>query len=452
MGRDLVLPDWFGRAHPKFNTPANGILFTGGIAILLAVTGRAETLAEISSTLFMVSYSLLSISVLVLRRVKPRWYHPTFSTPLSSFLPVLTVALCLGVILTMDNFSQLAGLGLATMSLVWYFIWVRKNAVVSGEFAPMWERERPIERVIEAMETGSRNKKHDVLVPIWNKIDPTPLIELASAIALSNEKSVINVLDMVVTPPQVPLDTAQVALARHHTSTKDVILEIAARIAQKGVPIRTLHRAVRSPDSGATAFIDAHPDVALILTGWKGSLSSIRIYGSPTKNILEKAKCDVGIFLPRRFFEVNRILIPIGGGPHARLGLRLASQLAQGGGSNLTALRVLRPHADLDLEVETVSLKRVIVDVLDGNPDYISSKIVVADDVIETILKTAREGNYDLLVIGASEEWQIKSLLAGSLPDAIAEQSPCSVLLVRRYEPEGVSTVRRVLSSLRGWK
>jgi APA family basic amino acid/polyamine antiporter len=30
MGRDRVLPGWFGYAHPRFNTPSNGILFTGG--------------------------------------------------------------------------------------------------------------------------------------------------------------------------------------------------------------------------------------------------------------------------------------------------------------------------------------------------------------------------------------------------------------------------------------
>lgn len=71
--------------------------------------------------------------------------------------------------------------------------------------------------------------------------------------------------------------------------------------------------------------------------------------------------------------------------------------------------------------------------------------------MIEAILKTAREEAYDLLVIGASEEWQIKSLLVGSLPDAVADQAPCSVLLVRRYEPVSISTARRILGSLRGW-
>jgi amino acid transporter/nucleotide-binding universal stress UspA family protein len=452
MGRDLVLPGWFGRAHSRYKTPSNGILFTGGLAILLAMAGKAETLAEISSALFMVSYSLLSISVLVMRRVTPRWYRPTFHAPLYPLLPIITVLLCLGVILTMDEFSQFAGGGLVLLSLVWYFTWVRKKAVVAGEFGPLWERERPMERIIEAVGTSGRSGHHEVLIPLWDKSDPIPLIELASALAMTNEATVINVLDMVVIPPQIPLESAQAAMTRRHTTTLEAISGVVARAAQKGVPIRTLSRAARSPDSGVVAFVDSHPGIALILTNWKGSLSSSQIYDSPTKRILEKAPCDIAVLLPRRFSQVKRILIPIGGGPHARLGLRLASQFAQGENAKLTALRVLRPNPELDIEVEMEGLKRVVINVLGENAARVCPRVIVEENVIEAILNSARKGEYDLLVIGASEEWQIKSLLAGSLPDAIADKSPCSVLLVRHYEPSGISITRRILSSLRGWE
>ena len=451
MGRDMVLPAWFGRTHSRFKTPSNGIIFTGGLAIVLAMTGQAATLAEISSALFMVSYSLLSISLLVMRRVKPRWYKPGFRAPFIPVLPVLSVILCLSVILTMDRFSQVAGLGLVGLSLVWFFVWVRRKAIVTGELGPLLERERPMERIIEAVGTNGKGDKHEVLIPVWDKGDPEPLVELASALAKASDRVVINVLDMVVAPPQVPLENAQALLARRPINLKDAIADTVVKAAQKGVPVRTLSLAVRSPDSGAMAFMDTHPGVSLILASWKGSLSSGRVYGSPVKNILEKALCNVAILLPRNFTQVKRILIPIGGGPHARLGLRLAAQFAQGENARLTALRVLRPDPELDMDVEAAGLKRVVADVLDQEAEAVSPRIVVSDDVIDAILKTAREGEYDLLVIGASEEWQIKSLLAGSLPDAIAEKSPCSVLLVRRFEPAGISITRRIFSSIRGW-
>jgi hypothetical protein len=76
----------------------------------------------------------------------------------------------------------------------------------------------------------------------------------------------------------------------------------------------------------------------------------------------------------------------------------------------------------------------------------------IHEDVVEGILQEAQEGEYDLLVIGASEEWTLKNLLGGAVPDEVANRAPCSVLMVRRYEPAGVSTTRRIMSSLRGWK
>jgi nucleotide-binding universal stress UspA family protein len=81
----------------------------------------------------------------------------------------------------------------------------------------------------------------------------------------------------------------------------------------------------------------------------------------------------------------------------------------------------------------------------------VRTRVVCHDAVVEGILAEARKGGYDLLVIGASNEWAVKSLLVGAVPDAIADRAPCSVLMVRRYEPTGISTVRRVVRSIKGW-
>jgi nucleotide-binding universal stress UspA family protein len=200
------------------------------------------------------------------------------------------------------------------------------------------------------------------------------------------------------------------------------------------------------------AVVEARPKVGLILMSWHGVLSASQIYGSPTKRILEAAECDVAVLRARGLKQIRRVLIPVGGGPHARLGLRLASRIAQGDEATLTALRVLRGSDDLDLGVEMQGLEHLIADVLGEAGPAVSPRTVVHDAVAEAILQEAEEGEYDLLVIGASNEWQIKSLLVGALPDAVADRAPCSVLMVRRYESGSVSTVRRILGSLRGWK
>ena len=452
MGRDRVLPGWFGHAHPRFNTPSNGILFTGGLGTLLAMTGRAETLAEISSALFMVSYALLCVSVVVMRGAKRRWYQPSFRAPLYPVLPVVTGLLCLSVILTMDPFSRTAGIGLVALNLIWYGVWVRRQAVVTGEIGPLWERERPLEGMIEAAEAAVRGEKNEVLIPLLEDSDPASLLELATALALADEQVVITVLDIKAVPTQTPLELAQAWLSERQGTREYALRQMVAQAAARGVPVRTLRRAAHGLDTGVLAVAETRPAVGLILMSWRGALSASRIYGSPTKRILEEAECDVAVLRARELKQISRVLVPIGGGPHARLGLRLASQIAQGDEATLTVLRVLRPSEDLDVEVEMRGLQHVTRDVLGEAASSVSVRVQVHEAVIEGIVREAQEGEHDLLVIGASEEWPIKSLLVGALPDAVADRAPCSVLMVRRYEPAGISATRRIVSSLRGWK
>jgi amino acid transporter len=453
MGRDGVLPGWFRHAHPRFNTPSHSILFTGGLGTLLAMTGQAATLAEISSALFMVSYALLCLSVIVMRGAKPRWYRPSFRTPLYPVLPLVTGLVCVSIILTMDPLSRAAGVGLVALSLIWYGVWVRRQAVVTGEIGPLWERERPLEGVIEAAEAAVRGDKNEVLIPLLEDTDPASLLELATALALADERVVISALAMKVVPTQTPLDLAQTWLEQRGGTREYALTQMAAQAAERGVPVRTLRRAARGLDSGVLAVAESRPTVGLILLSWQGVLSASRIYGSPTKRILEEARCDVAVLRAREMTRIARVLVPVGGGPHARLGLRLASRIAQGDHATLAVLRVVSPSEDLDVEIEVRGLRHVVADVLgEEAASNVAVRVRVHEAVADAIVQEAEEGEYDLLVIGASEEWTIKSLLVGALPDAVADRARCSVLMVRRYEPAGISTTRRIMSSLRGWR
>jgi len=452
MGRDGVLPDWFSHIHPKLNTPSNSILVTGGMAMLLSLTGQAEALAEISSALFMVSYALLCLSLMVMRSSRPSWYRPAFRAPLYPVLPVVAGLLCLAVIFTMAPSSRIAGLALVAGSLAWYVFWVRRKAKVVGEFGPHWERERPLEGVIEAAEEAGRPEKHEILLPFFPDSQMEPLMKLAAAMTRADEHRVIVALDVVVVPSQTPLESVEAGWDRQGGVGPDGELGTVARQgAELGVPVRTLRRAAHGHASGVLGVAEGRSRTELILLDWRGPLSPGRIYGSPRKTILQEARCHVAVLRERNLGEVRRVLIPASGGPHARLGLRLASEMAGGDGAEITVLRIARPGEDLNREAEERACGHLAQEVL-GSCDFpVRTKVMVHEAIVPAILQEAREGNYDLLVIGASNEWGVKSLLVGAVPDAIADQAPCSVLMVRRYEPTGVSTIRRVMRSLQGW-
>ncbi|MEO7178153.1 MAG: APC family permease [Allosphingosinicella sp.] len=58
MGRDGLLPDWFGRVSPRFATPANSIAFMGVLIALLALSGSFIWLAVVSTLARMFVYSI----------------------------------------------------------------------------------------------------------------------------------------------------------------------------------------------------------------------------------------------------------------------------------------------------------------------------------------------------------------------------------------------------------
>jgi nucleotide-binding universal stress UspA family protein len=138
----------------------------------------------------------------------------------------------------------------------------------------------------------------------------------------------------------------------------------------------------------------------------------------------------------------------MGGGPHARLALRLAWDIAKGEVAQLTALRFVPEERRVDMGVEMDALCQAVEDVVGEATDAVTIRLMRSDSLVDGILDEVKSNSYDLIVIGASEEWFLKDMLFGSITDQIAEEAPCSVLMVRRYEPSGVSWLRRTLKRL----
>jgi len=61
-------------------------------------------------------------------------------------------------------------------------------------------------------------------------------------------------------------------------------------------------------------------------------------------------------------------------------------------------------------------------------------KLVAGNDVVETILRTAEE--YDLIIIGATNEPIFKNLLIGNIPEQVAQKAKVTTMMVkRRHDP-----------------
>jgi APA family basic amino acid/polyamine antiporter len=63
MGRDGLLPEWFGRVNVRYATPVNSILFMGALIALLAVSGSFLVLAAVSTLARLIVYSICIASL-----------------------------------------------------------------------------------------------------------------------------------------------------------------------------------------------------------------------------------------------------------------------------------------------------------------------------------------------------------------------------------------------------
>ncbi|MGA8941288.1 MAG: APC family permease [Thermoactinomyces sp.] len=78
MAQKGMLPSLFARLHPKYKTPVNAILLVGAISFIAPLFGRHTLvwLANAGSFSIMITYILVSVSFLVLRKKEPDMHRP----------------------------------------------------------------------------------------------------------------------------------------------------------------------------------------------------------------------------------------------------------------------------------------------------------------------------------------------------------------------------------------
>jgi APA family basic amino acid/polyamine antiporter len=106
------LPAFFGRIHPRYRTPANAVLFTSAVAVLLALSGSWTKLAVVSAVTRLVTY--LGVSAATLRLRSPvfaqRVPAAAFVAPLGPTVPIIAIVMSLAVFVGASREQLLGGL------------------------------------------------------------------------------------------------------------------------------------------------------------------------------------------------------------------------------------------------------------------------------------------------------------------------------------------------------
>ena len=127
MANDGLLPKSFSKVHPKFRTPHVTTILTGIVACFVAGLLPIHILSELVSIGTLLAFTIVCISILVLRRNKPEIHRP-FKTPWVPFVPIAGAAICVlqMVSLPWETWERL--IIWMVIGLAIYFLYSRKRS------------------------------------------------------------------------------------------------------------------------------------------------------------------------------------------------------------------------------------------------------------------------------------------------------------------------------------
>jgi glucosyl-3-phosphoglycerate synthase len=166
-------------------------------------------------------------------------------------------------------------------------------------------------------------------------------------------------------------------------------------------------------------------DPDLLLFEWHQGAPAL---GAPLQDILNRAPCDIAIVRgPFQSPAPARVLVPMRGGPHAELALRI--------GLNLRPQQLTSLHIQLTGDTSSSAPFKGLERVLARMPE-VQKRSATTDDTARTLLEESRQ--HDLVVMGASAAPALNAAAIGPVADRVLRESPAAVMVVktRRTMPE----------------
>ncbi len=429
MSRDKMLPKSLGKIHSVRRTPHIAIAVTGVIVIIISLLFPIKVIGSAASLMFLLTFTLVNFSLIALRRKFPE-LRGGFRVPFYPFTPI--AAIILNILLAIyqykfDPRSWYIALAWIITGLFIYFIYFEK--IHEGEKSMVLE-----------INPSEHMSSHDfrIILPLANPDNMISLMNFAIPIAKANNGEII-VLGVVDIPINIPVYEGMRFV--HH---KMPLLRKAIRYGrEKGVEIRHSVRITHRIWDGILQAAESEK-ASLILMGWKGYTSTRdRIFGEVTDKVVRYAPCDLIVVKLTNDHPVKKVLFPTAGGPHAMLAAEYLNYYCNAYGYTVDCCYVVKYDS---LETQRASAIGWIEKTVrrTGLSGKVNTKLIEGNRVTSSIVKTS--GEYDMVVVGASNEGIFSNVLFGEIPEKIARySSSSSVMIVKRYEGPVKSLINKVL-------
>lgn len=426
MGRDRLLPRVLASIHPRARTPHIAILVTGVILLGLAVTLDIAVVGSAASVMFLLTFTLVNLSVLILRNdrnIKRRYSIPFYPWP-----PLLGVVTSVFLAVYQLNLGA-EGLRSWTVSLGWivvglavYFAFFHREAVrmAPKEITPYPSRAPDV-----------RPAKYRVLVPVYNPDNVATLVGIACELVKPyGPEGEVVVVSVVEVPVQLEISEGLKFVSQRESVLRLAQLQGDRRGARVRTEVRVAHNTAR-----ALLRMASQESADVLILGWRGySGKRETVFGSVVDLVIDNTPCDLLVvkFDPDLRVPFKRLLLPTAGGPSARFAARIAGSLMAEDGRMILA-GVVRQDASEEAEARA---RQGVADTMVDIPFDVEAdrKLLRGTSVPVAVIKEARDDGYDAILVGATAVSWFKRAMLGKIPERIARYSQTPVILVKHHE------------------
>ena len=257
------------------------------------------------------------------------------------------------------------------------------------------------------------------MVAVSNPRTESALVALAGAIA-EHEGGRVLVIHVVTVPDQTALEEAAANRARIDRTSDDLLAAAVDDAAAFDAPVATKtilsHRGIGEVfDAARTNGADA------VVMGYRGArLAGGRVEGS-LEEVAHDLPCDFLVF-DGRDLSVSNVLVPTAGGPSSDLSADVARALRDVSGATVSLLYV----ADDD----DPAAREFLAEWADEHGLGDATLRVETGDVEAAIARIG--GEYDLVVVGATERGLLSRVVRGSPADEAVSALDTPVVLAER--------------------
>ncbi|MCF7912378.1 MAG: amino acid permease [Candidatus Cloacimonetes bacterium] len=129
MSRDKLLPRFFSRINKDYQTPHHAIVLTVVLMALVIIFLDLELLVKTASTISLILFSMINLSVIIMRESHIQNYQPKFKSPLYPWLQIAAILIYGFLIFEMGAIPLIISGIFLLLSYIWYQLYgkIRSN-------------------------------------------------------------------------------------------------------------------------------------------------------------------------------------------------------------------------------------------------------------------------------------------------------------------------------------